>query len=234
MERTKLHLPQNRARPLKSFRILLTSLLALSLLTAMASSPLLTPTANSVASACSTMAINGNNLKAVPSQAPIFYMDSSQGVNAAYLGYQIQNSSATALTNVWVSVDSFTGGKISLANPADQHQSLSSVPAGSVSVSGSANKVTLITSTLSPTTATLGGTYTVTVTGDTGKVGAGSNPDTDLIWVSPAAFSTWPTRALRLESTTLTLDCNNPNTDIVLTNTLSLFIAYHELLYKQW
>ena len=108
----------------RSFRVLVTLLLTLSLVSAIATSPVLTPAANAVASACTTMAINGNNLKAVPSQASIFYIDSGQGVNAAYVGYQIQNSSSTALTNVWVSVDGFTGGKISLANPADQYQSL--------------------------------------------------------------------------------------------------------------
>jgi len=93
------------------------------------------------------------------------------------------------------------------------------------SIKASANKITSVSGVLSPTTATLGGTYTVTVNGDTGKFGAGSSPDGSIIWVSPTAYSSWPTRSLRLISTSLEVcpAANAQNGHVVLTN---------QLLYK--
>ena len=73
----------------------------------------------------------------------------------------------------------------------------------SETIKASANKITAVTGALSPATATLGGTYTITVTGFTGKIGSGYAPDNSAIWASPAAYSSFPTRALRLESTTI-------------------------------
>ena len=87
-------------------------------------------------------------------------------------------------------------------------------------IKASANKITGISSALSPATATLGGTVTLTVTGNTGKVGAGSSPDFDIIWVSPVSNSSWPTQSLRFESVTVTLNCDNPKPNIVLKNIL--------------
>jgi uncharacterized repeat protein (TIGR02543 family) len=48
----------------------------------------------------------------------------------------------------------------------------------------------------------LGGTLTVTVTGQTGIIGSGtSSPDGEVIWFTPAARSAWPSASLVLEST---------------------------------
>ncbi|PTW90893.1 putative repeat protein (TIGR02543 family) [Microbacteriaceae bacterium MWH-Ta3] len=68
-------------------------------------------------------------------------------------------------------------------------------------LAASANKVTEVTTDAQ---ARLGGTVTVTVKGATGTAGAGdSTLDGDSMWMSPASSSSWPTRALRLESVNL-------------------------------
>ena len=208
-------------------------------------------------------------LKAIPAHGKVFYIDSgvTPKVDAAYVGYRIENSSGSTITGLWVSIESFVGGKQSLANPLDQYQQMDPVAnsayktafyllkaSGPTTISqthtikvfnkrpdlsgatalltcdfsfsqiqetikANSNKVTSVTGALSPSTATLGGTLTVSVAGDTGKVGAGKNPDLSIIWVSPAAVSTWPTRSLRLESTRVDLNCRTI-TDIVLIDTL--------------
>ncbi|TAK03860.1 hypothetical protein EPO34_01720 [Patescibacteria group bacterium] len=61
---------------------------------------------------------------------------------------------------------------------------------------------------VSDTSPELGQLVTITVEGQTGQIGAGSTPDFDIIWLAPAAVSTWPTRALRLESVSITFDGN--------------------------
>ncbi len=52
----------------------------------------------------------------------------------------------------------------------------------------------------------LGQLITITVEGKTGNIGNGSSPDFDIIWLAPAAVSSWPTRSLRLESVSVTFD----------------------------
>ena len=61
---------------------------------------------------------------------------------------------------------------------------------------------------VSDTSPELGQLVTITVEGQTGQIGAGSTPDFDIIWLAPAAVSTWPTRALRLEDVSITFDGN--------------------------
>lgn len=61
---------------------------------------------------------------------------------------------------------------------------------------------------VSDTTPELGQSLTITVEGQTGQIGAGSTPDFDILWFSPSALSTWPTRALRLENVSITFDGN--------------------------
>ena len=218
----------------------------------------------------SSMTAQGAGLKAVPAHGQVFYIDSgvTPKVDAAYIGYRIQNSSGSTMTGLWVSVDNFVGGKVSLANPLDQYQQMDPITTANYktafylikasgptstaqthtvkvfnkrpdlsgatalltcdftfsqiqeTIKASANKVNTVAGVLSPSTATLGGSLTVTVTGATGKVGAGKAPDYSIIWVSPAAVSTWPTRSLRLESTSIVLNCSNPKPSITLVDTL--------------
>lgn len=61
---------------------------------------------------------------------------------------------------------------------------------------------------VSDTSPELGQLVNITVEGQTGNIGAGSAPDNDIIWLAPAAVSSWPTRALRLESVSVTFDGN--------------------------
>jgi len=70
-------------------------------------------------------------------------------------------------------------------------------------IKAAANKVVDISSPSASTE--IGGTYVIEVEGQTGKIGAGTSPDGSLIWLSPAARSDWPTKALRLESTSIAL-----------------------------
>jgi len=90
-------------------------------------------------------------------------------------------------------------------------------------IKANANKIGTVSSLLSPSTATLGGTLSIsidnTASTTTGTLGAGAAPDYSAFWASPAAYSSWPTRALRLEKTTITMSCQT-GADIVLTNML--------------
>jgi uncharacterized repeat protein (TIGR02543 family) len=207
---------------------------------------------------CSSTMTAQNSMTVTPSHGSVFYIDSSvtPKVDSAYVAYKIDNTSGTAKTNVWLQLSSFTGGKVSLANPADAAQQIT-VPAngtataffllkatGSTTVAqahvvqifdqrpdlvgatsqlacnfsfkkvaetikASANKIDTVTGALSPAAATLGGTYTITVKGQTGKIGSGSTPDGKVIWASPSAYSSWPTRSLRLVSTQIKICTGN-------------------------
>jgi hypothetical protein len=198
-----------------------------------------------------------NSLRITPSHGAVFYIDSGQGqaLDAAYAAYSIRNlDTSNARDNLWVKYDSFTGGVVGLANPADAIQPLGDLAAsGSASsfallkaitsttraqshavrvyqgkpgttgavelyactytfakvaetIKAAANKLTSLTST---TVTTIGSTLTVTVEGNTGTIGAGSAPDGSMMWFTPAARSSWPTQALRLESTSIGLYSNN-------------------------
>jgi outer membrane protein OmpA-like peptidoglycan-associated protein len=192
--------------------------------------------------ACGGAAQNG--LAITPSHDTTFYADLGGGFDAAYLSYIVANSGA-ARSNLWITVGSFTGGSVSLADPTDDRQQIASLPVsgsatrfflakatiltasaqthtvtvydrrpdltGATSLAtctftfgavidaqqANANKVTVITtSTSNPI---LGDTVTVTVTGGTGQANGA-------MWVSPASSSTWPSKALRLESTLIEVD----------------------------
>ena len=74
-------------------------------------------------------------------------------------------------------------------------------------IKAAANKVTSV-SAGTPTYA-LGSTIAVTVEGESGTIGAGSADVGKILWFSPAAFSNFPTSALRLENVKLTVADNN-------------------------
>ncbi len=80
---------------------------------------------------------------------------------------------------------------------------------------------------VSNTSPKLGELLTITVEGNTGQIGAGASPDFDIIWLAPAAISSWPTRALRLESVSITFDGNKNwgNTGDQVTYTDQLLIS---------
>jgi hypothetical protein len=88
-------------------------------------------------------------------------------------------------------------------------------------IKAAANKVTGLTTT---STSVIGSTLTVTVEGNTGTIGAGNDLDGSMMWFSPAARSTWPTGALRLESSEVQLYSNNGRTNLVSTHVDQLHI----------
>jgi uncharacterized repeat protein (TIGR02543 family) len=108
----------------------------------------------------------------------------------------------------------------------------------SETIKAAANKVTDVTTV---NTQKVGQTMTITVKGNTGIVGAGNSTDGRVIWLSPAARSTWPTQALRLESTSFDLFSNNgrntsiatfPRTDTLIINTgISQAKYYYTAVY---
>ncbi len=81
-------------------------------------------------------------------------------------------------------------------------------------IKAAANKVTQLTTTAANV---IGSTLTVTVEGNSGTIGAGNDVDGSMMWFSPAARSSWPTGALRLESTQVQLYSNNGRTNLVST-----------------
>lgn len=200
--------------------------------------------------ACGGAAQNG--LTITPNHDVNFFTDlaNGHGFDAAYLSYTVANGGA-ARSNLWLTVGSFTGGSVTLADPTDDRQQIASLGGGGAATrfflakatavtataqthtvtvydrrpdlagatslatctftfagvldaqQASANKVTVITtSTSNPV---IGDTLTVTVTGGTGQANGA-------MWVSPASSSTWPSKALRLESTLIEVDKTNDGT----------------------
>lgn len=225
--------------------------------------------------ACSKdMDAQGAGYKATPSHGKVFYIDSglTPKIDASYVGYTITNTTGST-QSFWVSVNNFIGGKVTLANPADEYQQITDLATGSSktvfyllkasaattaqqthtvkvwnqrpdlfgatasltcdftflsvkeSIKASSNKIGDVTATATPSTPTLGGTVAISLSTNgnnktqTGNLGAGSAPDYSAFWASPTAYSTWPTQALRLESTTISISCGG-STYLVLTNRL--------------
>src|SRR5262249_21390827 len=77
-------------------------------------------------------------------------------------------------------------------------------------INATSNKVTSVV--VSPSTPTIGGTFTITVTGSTGAIG--SPPVLDF---TPAAYSSWRADAFQLTGTTITFSGGNTGS---FTNTL--------------
>lgn len=97
-----------------------------------------------------TAANDQNNLRVAPTHGKVLYIDSGQGqtLDAAYAGYTVTDLSGAARKNLWVKVDSFTGGKIALANANDANY-----PIGDVSANASGAAFFLLKALASTTTA---------------------------------------------------------------------------------
>ena len=200
------------------------------------------------ANACDGTSIQ-NTTKITAVHGKVFYIDTGQNqfIDASYVGYKVTTTAAKS--NVWVRLDSFSGGVVSLANPIDADLPIGDMTSSdnqmayfllkanksttlaqthvvrvftgrpdlpesteiysctfkfikvAETIKAAANKVNSITP--STTTLVLGSTMTVDVRGYTGVIGQGSPIDGSIMWISPAARSTWPSSALRLESVTL-------------------------------
>lgn len=198
--------------------------------------------ANAVATACDNGSSAQNGITVLPSQGKAFYIDSgqNQNIDASYVGYRVK--SASARQGLWVKLDSFTGGVVSLANPLDSEYALKPLSGTDTQTAFFLLKATSATNTAQKHVVTvydgrpeagnilysctytfsrvsetikanpnkvdsisigtvpgIGGTLTVSVLGNTGTIGAGKTPDFDSMWMTPAAVSSFPTRAMRLE-----------------------------------
>ena len=78
-------------------------------------------------------------------------------------------------------------------------------------IKAAANKVTGVS--VDDTTPAVGQSITVTVTGDTGVIGAGTAGDPGSFWMSPAAELGWPAGAFTLRSTTLVMSADGSAPD---------------------
>lgn len=102
-------------------------------------------------------------------------------------------------------------GKPGVGTPTTLFTCTFSFSAVKETIKANANKVTGISSSR-VSGQTLGSTFTLTVLGETGTIGSGtSSPDKDMMWISPVARSSWPSTALRLESTRLRVAGNSNN-----------------------
>lgn len=184
-----------------------------------------------------------------PVSSPVFYIDTgiTPQLKGMYAAYRITNSGGSTNADVWVGVDTFAGGIVSLApnedgivrlgplapgqtklacfylqasGPTATAQShtikvYTSQPPGAAAASQSfsftaveetikanANKVNVVVTTPNPPT--LGGVVTITVTGDTGTIGADR-----ILAYTPATYLNWRPDALQLVNTTITLTRGN-------------------------
>jgi uncharacterized repeat protein (TIGR02543 family) len=78
-----------------------------------------------------------NGLKVYPSHGSVFYIDTGQGqeINAAYVGYRVENTTGSTMENLWAQIDTFTGGVVSLSNPLDRNYRVGDVASGATGAS---------------------------------------------------------------------------------------------------
>lgn len=214
--------------------------------------------------ACAIGAAAQNSITVEPSHGPVFYVDTGNSpvLDAGYVGYRVTNDTGSLQTDLWTEITGFTGGVMSLANPADDYFKLPSLADTETGTSYTLLKATgattqaqkhtlrvydhrpdLSNATLlyeceftfsrvketikaganklidnglssadaievSDTTPEVGQTIVISIEGTTGNIGGGSAPDYDILWLTPASISSWPTSALRLENVSVTFDGN--------------------------
>ena len=80
-----------------------------------------------------------NSLSVKPTHGKVFYIDSGQGqnVDASYVGYNVVATGASAAnTNLFMELSGFSGGVVSLSNPADSVQPLGDLSANAATKTG--------------------------------------------------------------------------------------------------
>lgn len=127
-------------------------------------------------------------------------MSGSSDTKTAYFLLTAPTSSSNAQSHV---VHIFTG-KPDATGSTEKYTCTFTFTKVSETIKAAANKVNSVTPSVS--SYVLGANMTVVVNGDCGTVGSGTTLDGDMIWVSPASRSTWPTEALRLVGTRLRID----------------------------
>ena len=180
--------------------------------------------------------------------SPIFYMDTSitPALQGMYVAYRVSNNDGVNYADLWVRIDSFSGGIITLGPNEDGLAHLGPLAPGQSrtayfylqassatlapqthtvrvypnragvgqltsatfsmtseeTIQANANKVTTVIT--GPNPAELGGIVTMTVSGETGTVGAGR-----ILSFSPAAYLNWRADAYELVSATITVSGGN-------------------------
>jgi uncharacterized repeat protein (TIGR01451 family) len=180
--------------------------------------------------------------------SPVFYMDTSitPALQGMYVAYQVSNNDGVTYPDIWVRIDSFAGGTITLGPNEDGLVHLGPLAPGQTrtayfylqassatvalqthtvrvypnragvgqlaaanfsmtseeTIQANANKVTTVVS--GPNPAELGGIVTMTVSGETGTIGAAR-----ILAFSPAAYLNWRANAYELIGATITLSGGN-------------------------
>jgi len=114
----------------------------------------------------------------------------SGGSQSTYAYLQASGATATAQSHALVLYEGRPG-----SGATELCRETMTILGASDVIKAAANKVTGATVTGSPT---LGGTFKLTVTGQTGVIGAGPSTDPSVIRFSPAVAATWPSSSFRL------------------------------------
>ncbi len=145
-------------------------------------------------------AASGNSFVSLANAADNMQQIPSLASNASYTVYFLVTANKSTTVDQTHTVEVFAGDPRLVSTGAASSGCDYTFNRIDQTISANANKVTSVS--VSTTTPVLGGTVVITVNGATGKPGAGdSTGDKNVMWVSPASVATWPTRALRLEST---------------------------------
>ncbi len=139
----------------------------------------------------------------------------SNGSKTAFFMVKAKNATTTAQSHIVNVYDT----KPTIGNPKPIYTCNYTFTAVEETIKAAANKVDSVTTS---SVAQLGATMTITVDGDSGTIGQGNSVDGRMIWLTPAARSNWPTGALRLESTTLTLYSNAQRNTVLTSHTDTL------------
>jgi hypothetical protein len=159
-----------------------------------------------------SVTLANNNDSALP-LGPV----AGNGTKTAFFMVKARNATTTAQSHVVNVYDS----KPTIGNPRPIYTCNYTFTAVEETIKAAANKVNSVTTS---SVAQLGATMTITVDGDSGTIGQGNSIDGRMIWLTPAARSNWPTGALRLESTTLTMFSNSQRTSVLSTHSDTLRI----------
>jgi hypothetical protein len=198
-----------------------------------------------VAPAASAVPCSSRTISVSRASSSIFYFDPSLSpkLSSAYVAYKITNSSGAAIDDLWVKLERFAGGALSLAPRENGLSHIGPLARGASvyayfylsasrhtsspqshdvvvydgnpdvasatceqgfsystydTISANPNKVTNVS--ISPSTPEVGGLLTITVRGNTGRVGSAG-----VFAYTPAVLASWPADAFELEDVEMIL-----------------------------
>ncbi len=164
-------------------------------------------------------AASGNSLVSLTNPADNLQQIPSLASNASYTVYFLLAANKATTVDQAHTIEIFNGDPRLAATGAAATGCDYTFNRIDQTIAANANKVTSVS--VSTTTPVLGGTFVITVNGSTGTAGAGdASGDADVMWISPASVASWPTRALRLESTQVQIKRLGKSVTDTFTNTL--------------